>query len=325
MAKKAVVTGAAGFIGSHLAERLLSVGYDVVGVDSFTDYYDVRIKRDNISGLVANDRFRLVEESINDIDLEALIDGADAVFHQAAQAGVRASWGKQFDEYVDCNVRATQALCEAVRNRPVGKLVYASSSSVYGETADLPMKETHPTRPMSPYGVTKLDGENMCALYARNYGLPVVCLRYFTVYGPRQRPDMAFHRFIRAALTGAAIEVYGNGTQTRDFTYIDDIVTANVASADYQGQEWLFNIGGGSRVSLNRVLDVIGRATGRDLDVRFSERQRGDVTHTFADCESAHRELGYSPSVTLDEGIEREIEWIESIYSRLASDGAPER
>jgi nucleoside-diphosphate-sugar epimerase len=320
MAGKVVVTGAAGFIGSHLAARLLAEGYDVVGVDSIVDYYDVRVKRDNLSGLLASDRFLFIEDSINNIDLDDLLEGVDTVFHQAAQAGVRASWGTQFEEYIDSNIRATQALCEAAKNRPLKRLVYASSSSIYGETAELPMKETHATRPVSPYGVTKLDGENLCLLYAHNHAAPVVSLRYFTVYGPRQRPDMAFHRFIRAALTQSPIDVYGNGTQTRDFTYVDDIVAANLAAMDYHGQERVFNVGGGSRVSLNHVLDLIGRTTGRELDVRFSDRQRGDVTHTFADCELARRELGYTPSVTLEEGIEREIEWIESIYRRLDGD-----
>jgi len=317
MSKRIVVTGAAGFIGSHLCGRFLDDGHDVVGVDSFTDYYDVRIKRANADALVSHDRFRLVEGSLTTIDLGALLDGAAVVFHEAAQAGVRASWGARFDEYIDCNVRATQMLCEALKGRPGVRLVYASSSSVYGETSQLPMAEDHPTRPVSPYGVTKLDGENLCLLYERSYGVPVVCLRYFTVYGPRQRPDMAFHRFIRAGLSDSAIEIYGNGSQTRDFTFVDDIVDANVAAMDYEGGERVFNVGGGSRLSVNHVLDVLGRILNRRLDVRYQDRQRGDATHTYADISLAARELGYAPRVSLEEGIEREARWVQSIYADL--------
>jgi len=317
MPEKIVVTGVAGFIGSHLAERLLADGHEVVGVDSITDYYDVRIKRANLEPLQSQAGFRFVEDSINRVDLGRLVEGAGYVFHQAAQPGVRESWGQKFEEYIDSNVRATQALCEAVKNRPIKRFVYASSSSVYGETTQLPMGESHPTRPVSPYGVTKLDAENMCLLYGRNYGLPVVCLRYFTVYGPRQRPDMAFHRFIRAGLSGAPLEIYGNGSQTRDFTYVEDIVGANVAAMEYAGDERVFNVGGGSRVSLSRILDVIGGLMRSELDVRYHDRQRGDVTHTFADIALARRELGYVPATELDEGIAREIEWVRSVYDRL--------
>jgi UDP-glucose 4-epimerase len=317
MAEKVVVTGAAGFIGSHLCERLLSDGYEVVGVDSLLDYYDVRIKRDNLTAAAEHERFRFIEDSLNRLDLDELLDGVATVFHQAAQAGVRASWGERFEEYIDSNIRATQALLEAARRHALERFVYASSSSVYGETAELPMKESHPTRPVSPYGVTKLDGENLCLLYERSYGVPAVCLRYFTVFGPRQRPDMAFHRFIRWTLSGEPVEVYGNGSQTRDFTYVSDIVDANVAAMGYRGKRHVFNVGGGNRVSLNHVLDTIGRVTGRELDVRYQGRQRGDVTHTYADITLARDELGYSPRVGLEEGIRREFEWIETMTNRL--------
>lgn len=320
MAGKVVVTGAAGFIGSTLSQRLLADGFDVVGVDSVTDYYDARIKRDNLSDLLAHRKFRFIERSLNDVDFDDLLSGVDVVFHQAAQAGVRSSWGERFEEYIDANVRATQVLCEALKERPVKRLVYASSSSVYGETSELPMRESHPTRPVSPYGVTKLDGENLCLLYRRGFGLPAVCLRYFTVYGPRQRPDMAFHKFIRAARSGSAIEIYGNGTQTRDFTFVDDIVAANMAAMNYRGDETVLNVGGGARVTVNHILDLIGRVTGCELDVRFTDRPRGDVTHTYADVSLAERELGFAPAVTLEAGIEREVEWIDAISRRL--DGA---
>lgn len=321
MQSGALVTGVAGFVGSHLAQRLLAEGYRVTGIDSFTDYYDARIKNHNIEALLAYDKFTLVRESINDADLDDLIGRSEVVFHQAAQAGVRASWGQNFETYIDSNVRATQRLCEAARRHAIRRLVYAGSSSVYGETAELPMGESHATRPVSPYGVTKLAAEHLCLLYGRNYGLPVVSLRYFTVFGPRQRPDMAFHRFIRAALEESPIEVYGNGEQTRDFTYVDDIVDANLAAMEYGGSETVFNVGGGTRVTLNRVLDVIGEHCRGRLDVRYQEPERGDVRHTYADISLAGRELGYSPKATLEDGIAREVDWVRSTYSRLSREG----
>jgi UDP-glucose 4-epimerase len=319
MPERALVTGAAGFIGSHLTEGLLEAGYEVTGIDSFTDYYDIRLKQKNLDRCTTNDRFTFVPNSINDADLDALLDGVDFVFHQAAQAGVRASWGRRFEEYIDSNIRATQRLCEAARNKPIKKFVYASSSSVYGDTTELPMREESTTRPVSPYGVTKLDAENMCLLYRRNYGLPAVCLRYFTVYGPRQRPDMAFHRFLKGAMTGTPVEIFGNGEQTRDFTYVADIVAANLQAMGYEGEDTVFNIGGGSRVSVNHVLDLVGRyaRSESDFEVRYQETEKGDVKHTFADTSRARRELDYAPGTSLEDGIEREAEWIRSVIDLL--------
>ncbi|MGD8414625.1 MAG: NAD-dependent epimerase/dehydratase family protein [Candidatus Latescibacterota bacterium] len=313
MAGKALVTGVAGFIGSHLAEELLSTGADVVGIDSLTDYYDIRLKQQNLDHLTARSHFTFVPESLNETDLHALLDGVDFVFHQAAQAGVRASWGTQFEDYIDCNVRATQKLCEAAKNKRLKKFVYASSSSVYGDTDALPMTEDAVARPVSPYGVTKLDAENMCLLYKKSDGLPAVCLRYFTVYGPRQRPDMAFHKFLKSAMTGAPVEVYGNGEQTRDFTFISDIVAANILAMRYTGNEAIFNIGGGSRVSINHVLDIIGRYARGDFDVRYKDSEKGDVKHTYADTSRARKELSYDPQTRLEDGIQREAEWIKTI------------
>ncbi len=317
MTQKVVVTGVAGFVGSHLAERLLNEGHDVVGVDCFTDYYDVRIKSRNLADLNQQSRFKFVGGSLNDLDLSELFSGVSVVFHQAAQAGVRASWGDQFDHYVDCNVRATQRVCEAARRASVDRIVYASSSSVYGDTSDLPTREDHALRPVSPYGVTKLDGENLCLLYEKNFGLPVTCLRYFTVFGPRQRPDMAIHRFIRWGLDGTPIDVYGNGEQSRDFTYVDDIVEANVAAMNYTGAQSVFNVGGGNRATINTVLDILGRHIG-SLDVRYQERQDGDVFHTWADTTLAQQELGYQPQVGLEEGLVRQVDWVRELTSFLA-------
>jgi UDP-glucose 4-epimerase len=320
MSQKALVTGAAGFIGSHLVEGLLDAGHEVTAVDSFTDYYDVRLKRDNVARYSARSGVNFVAQSINDIELSGLLADVDYVFHLAAQAGVRASWGEKFEDYIDCNIRATQRLCEAAKNKPLKKFVYASSSSVYGDTAELPMKEDGPTRPVSPYGVTKLDAENMCLLYRKNFGLPAVCLRYFTVYGPRQRPDMAMHRFLRGAMTEKLIDIYGSGEQTRDFTFVGDIVAANLQAMNYNGDETVFNIGGGSRISVNLVLDLIGKhvPAGREFKVNHTDRERGDVTHTFADTSRARSELGYNPNTPVEEGLEKQAEWMRETLKLLS-------
>jgi nucleoside-diphosphate-sugar epimerase len=310
MATRMVVTGAAGFIGSHVCEALVARGHDVTGIDCFTDYYDVAQKRANVAALSRESRFHLVEESLGATDLSRLLEGAAVVFHLAAQAGVRRSWGSDFEHYIEHNIRATQRLLEAMKGTGA-RLVYSSSSSVYGETGQLPMREDHPTQPRSPYGVTKLAGEALCLLYGANHGLPVACLRYFTVYGPRQRPDMAFHRFIRATLSGDPIDVYGNGSQTRDFTFVSDAVAANLAAGDYRGAETVFNIGGGSRVSLNTVIDLIGRLCGRTPDARYRDAEKGDVTHTYADISRAGTELGYAPRVAIEEGLRQEVEWLD--------------
>lgn len=311
------MTGAAGFIGSHLCEALLDDGHEVVGIDCFTSNYDVLIKKRNISGLRGNDRFKLIEASLTDMDLAAAVEDADYVFHQAAQPGVRDSWHERFDEYVDANIRATHRLCEACRGGGVKRFLYAGSSSVYGETAQLPMAESHPTRPLSPYGVTKLSGEALCLLYRQNYGLPVVSLRYFTVFGPRQRADMAFHKFIKNALCGRPIEIYGNGTQTRDFTFVSDIVRANLLAMTYDGAETVFNIGGGSRITLNGVLDVLLDALPEKSEVRYADAVKGDVSHTYADISLAAGQLGYAPKASLEESIHLEVEWIRSLHGAV--------
>jgi UDP-glucose 4-epimerase len=305
---KILVTGAAGFIGSHLCERLVSDGWSVTGIDSFTDYYDPQRKRSHISGLAGSKSFNLVEEDLNSCDLAGHLDGASCVFHLAAQAGVRRSWGAEFSHYIDSNILATQKLLEAMKDTGI-PIVYSSSSSVYGDTRDLPMREEHVTSPVSPYGATKLSAEHLCELYRVNFGLRYVALRYFTVYGPRQRPDMAFSRFIKAALGSGEIEVYGDGKQTRDFTFVLDAVEANVLASRYEGDGKIFNIGGGSRSSVLEVIEIIRRETGADPPIRFMERARGDVIDTWADTTKAAGELGFSPTTGLEEGLRREIEW----------------
>ncbi len=317
MGEKVVVTGAAGFIGSHLCERLLEEGREVVGIDSFTDYYSPERKRLHIAPCMDNERFTLVEEDLNGADLPALFEGATCVFHLAAQAGVRRSWGAEFDHYTEANILATQKVLEALKTREGVKLVHSSSSSVYGETAKLPMNEGDALRPVSPYGATKLSAEHLCELYRINFGVEYAALRYFTVYGPRQRPDMAFSRFITSILGGGPIEIYGDGRQTRDFTYVSDVVEANMEAYRYGGSERIFNIGGGSRISVLEVLDLLGASIGRRLDVRFTEPAKGDVTDTWADTTLAREELGYRPTVPIEEGLDREVAWYREHIGRM--------
>jgi UDP-glucose 4-epimerase len=307
---KALVTGSAGFIGSHLSHALLARGAEVHGVDCFTDYYARSIKERNLAPLLGQPGFTFEEAALQAADLGRLLEGVTHIFHLAAQAGVRMSWGSDFLTYTTHNIEATQRLLEAAKGRPIERFVYASSSSVYGDIAEIPMREDARLQPVSPYGVTKLAAEHLCHLYAVNHGVPTVSLRYFTVYGPRQRPDMGFHRFIRAALTGRPIALYGDGGQTRDFTFVADAVAATVAAGDRGGPGTVYNIGGGSRVSITDVLDEIGRLTRRSLDIRREPAQKGDMRDTFADTSRARADLGFTPSHTLTEGLAAEIAWL---------------
>jgi nucleoside-diphosphate-sugar epimerase len=298
---RSVVTGAAGFVGSHLTEHLLTQGDDVVGIDSFTDYYDPRIKERNLEAVLDHERFTLHREDLLTADLAPLFAGADVVYHLAGQPGVRPSWGAEFATYVSRNVLATQKVLEAARAMDLPKLVYASSSSVYGDAESYPTSETLRPQPVSPYGVTKLAAEHLCELYRINFGLPTVSLRFFTVYGPRQRPDMAFSRLISAGVRGELFELYGTGEQTRDFTYVDDIVRALRSSAvsDFTG---VANIGGGSRTSMNEVLEIVAAVAGEPI-VRRLAKQQGDVRDTAADTQRARDGFGYVPQVGLREGL----------------------
>jgi len=322
-----LITGVAGFIGSHLAERLVHEGYHVVGIDCFTDYYPRRMKERNLENLQGHDRFTLTEADLLDLDLAAFLRGqlsmetsptavVDYVFHLAAQPGVRASWARNFEVYTRNNVLATQRLLEAAKEVPLKKFVYASSSSVYGDAETLPTPEDVARRPVSPYGVTKLAGEHLCWLYWRNHTVPVVCLRYFTVYGPRQRPDMAFHGFIRAMLEGREIMVYGDGEQTRDFTYVEDAVNGTVlaAFADIVGE--VFNIGGGSWVTVNQVIRMLEDILDRRARLRHVGAQPGDVRHTAADIRRAAAALPYRPRTTLGNGLQKQVEWVKATLQR---------
>jgi UDP-glucose 4-epimerase len=310
---KALVTGVAGFIGSTLAGRLLADGVDVVGIDCFADHYPRPIKERNLSSLTGSARFRFVESRIQDADLAALLAGRTHVFHLAAQAGVRKSWGRDFTIYTVNNIEATQMLLEASARCRLERFVYASSSSVYGDLVAMPMREDALPQPVSPYGVTKLAAEQLCYLYFANYGVPTVSLRYFTVYGPRQRPDMAFHKFLRATMLGEAIGVYGDGEQTRDFTFVADAVAATIAAATRGVAGRVYNIGGGSRVSVNEVLEIIGRVAGRRPVVNVDPTQKGDMRHTFADTSLARADLGFSPAVGLEQGLAAEHQWLMEV------------
>ncbi len=310
---RALVTGAAGFIGSTLSERLLRDGADVVGIDCFTDYYPRSVKERNLSGLIGQPRFRFVEAALQAADLGPLLSDRTHVFHLAAQAGVRKSWGRDFDVYTVNNIGATQVLLEACTKVTLERVVYASSSSVYGDLVPMPMREDARPQPLSPYGVTKLAAEQLCYLYHANHGVPTVSLRYFTVYGPRQRPDMGFHKFLRATLLGEPITLYGDGEQTRDFTYVADAVEATAAAATRGVPGRVYNIGGGSRVSINQVLDMIGRVSGRRPHVSVDPAQKGDMRHTYADTSLARADLGFAPTIDLERGLAAEHEWLSAL------------
>ena len=310
---RAVVTGAAGFIGSHLCERLLRDGSDVVGIDSFTDYYDRSLKEENLLAARSHPDFELREDDLLTTDLHRLLEGVDVVYHLAAQPGVRGSWGQQFDVYVRNNVLATQRLLESMLGRSnVIRFVYSSSSSVYGAATTLPTGEDAPTKPMSPYGVSKLAGEHLVSLYGVNRGLPVAIVRYFTVYGPRQRPDMAFTRFIRAALSGEEAELLGDGEQSRDLTFVEDAVDATVRAAEAE-QGAVFNVGGGTRATINEAIAIIEESTGKPISIRRRDVAAGDVPHTWADTTRARTELGWVPSTELKDGLAKQIEWLKRL------------
>lgn len=308
---KCLVTGAAGFIGSHLAERLLRDGHEVIGMDSFTDHYHRLYKEENISSLRGCPSFSLLEEDLVDSDLAAIVSDVDIAFHLAGQPGVRSSWGSDFDIYVRNNILATQRLLEAVKDsRSLKKLVYASSSSVYGEAGMHPMSETRWPSPISPYGGTKLAGEGLCQMYWRRYGVPVVSLRYFTVYGPRQRPDMGIRRFLQAVFDDAEIQVFGDGEQTRAFTYVADAVEGTVRAGLSACTGQAINIAGPEPISINGLLAVIADVSGKRLRVAHLPGRSDDARHTSADLGRARELLGYHPRADLRQGISHQWNWL---------------
>ncbi|HEX9638812.1 MAG TPA: NAD-dependent epimerase/dehydratase family protein [Acidobacteriota bacterium] len=305
-----LVTGAAGFIGSHLAQGLLDLGCRVVGVDGLTDYYSSDLKLANLNLLRARQGWTFHQGRLEHLELERLADGIDIVFHLAAQAGVRSSWGADFGSYLSCNLLATQRLLEVFRRRPLQSFVYASSSSVYGRQPDGPMREDAALFPVSPYGVTKAATEQLARSYWTAFGIPVVGLRYFTVYGPRQRPDMAFHKLLHAVAEAEEFPLYGDGMQQRDFTYISDAIAGTVAAARRGRPGEVYNIGGGTAVTLAQVLELIAQLAGRTVRVRREAAAPGEMRRTLADVGKARRELGYAPATALRDGLAAQWHWI---------------
>ncbi|HVO96098.1 MAG TPA: NAD-dependent epimerase/dehydratase family protein [Terriglobales bacterium] len=310
---KALVTGAAGFIGSHLTAKLLVAGHDVVGIDNFLDNYPRHFKERNLAALVHHPKFSFLSGDLLQTDIEQLLSGVSYIFHLAGQPGVRSSWGREFSRYTENNIMATQRLLETAKALKLGKFVYASTSSVYGDTDDLPMREDGGTRPVSPYGATKLAAEHLCYLYWKAFGVPTVALRFFTVYGPRQRPDMFFHIFMRALKRGEEVPLFDDGEQTRDFTYCADIVEGLLSAAFYPGTGEVFNLGGGTEVSVLGAIAVIERIAGRKAKIKRLDRQKGDVRHTRARLDEAKRKLNYVPRFDLEAGLAAEWEWVCSL------------
>lgn len=320
--RRVLVTGCAGFLGSTLCDRLLQLGHSVRGIDVFSDYYDPRLKRENLRSALTHPQFELLEADLNELELSPLVADREVVFHFAAQAGVRASWGSEFNIYLEANIQATQRLLEALlevmrSGGELRRLVYSSSSSVYGNQPKYPVSEDMDKHPFSPYGVSKLAAEHLCELYASNHGLPASSLRYFTVYGPRQRPDMAFRKFLEAAQRGKPWVIYGDGEQSRDFTYVDDVIRANLLAALDPTPYGAYNIGGGSRVTLKEVLALLREKAlthGLADEVRLEhvDPVHGDVRHTAADGSRAAETLGFRAEVPLDEGLDRMAHWMST-------------
>jgi UDP-glucuronate 4-epimerase len=305
-----VVTGAAGFIGSHLCEALCAAGVKVLGIDSLTDYYDPQEKMRNLADMAHLPGFSFASVDLRTGDLRALLDGATVVFHQAGQPGVRMSWGEGFSDYCEHNVKATQRLLEAAKAVATPRLVYASSSSVYGNATSYPTKETDLPHPNSPYGVTKLAAEHLCLLYAANWALPTVSLRYFTVYGPRQRPDMAIRRLADCAVTGQPFALFGDGRQVRDFTYVSDVVNANIEAGFRDvAPGTVVNIAGGSHVAMTELIEIVEDLAGVPVAWERYSTEAGDVQKTGGTTEAAHRILGWEPRVSLREGLAAQLEW----------------
>jgi nucleoside-diphosphate-sugar epimerase len=310
---KSLITGVAGFIGSHLAERLLALGHHVIGMDAFLDNYDRPFKEKNLAAVINQPAFVFLNQDILRSDLRDLLRDISYVFHLAGQPGVRSSWGKDFVRYSNNNLMATQMLLEAAKESPPAKFVYASTSSVYGDTDDLPMREAGQTRPVSPYGVSKLAAEHLCYLYWKSYRVPTVALRFFTVYGPRQRPDMFFHILMRGLLRNEEIPLYDDGDQTRDFTYCSDIVDGVLSAGFYPGSGEVFNLGGGTETSILNAVALMEKISGRKAQLRRFDRQKGDVRHTRASIEAARAKLDYEPRVGLEMGLARQWDWIKGL------------
>ena len=312
---RAVVTGGAGFIGSTLTDRLLAEGHEVTVLDSFTDYYDPVRKRANLSGADTNDRFHLVEADLTTAELAPLIEGADVVWHLAGQPGVRLSWSDGFADYESRNVLATQRLLEAAKRAGTPRIVYASSSSVYGNAERYPTLETDRPEPFSPYGVTKLAAEHLCVLYASNWGVPTVSLRYFTVYGPRQRPDMATHRLIEAAIEQTPFPLFGDGEQERAFTFVGDVVDAThrAGTTPDVPPGTVLNVSGRFSCKLFELIDLVGSAVGNPVPLDRRPAEAGDAAKTGGSTERIEAALGWQAQTSLEDGIAAQVDWHRSL------------
>lgn len=314
--KTVIVTGVAGFIGSHLAEKLLKENFKVIGIDCYTDYYPEQIKKNNIDLCLKNKDFVLINDDLINMDLTAIFEKATFLFHEAAQPGVRSSWGNSFEIYLRNNIKVTQKILETAKNvDSLEKIIMASSSSVYGNQDGIMKEEKTIPKPFSPYGATKLAAENLGNIYFNNYNLPVCSLRYFTVYGPRQRPDMAFSRFIMSALSKKNIIVYGNGEQTRDYTFIEDIVEANMLLMENDVVGEIINIGGGNVISTNKIIKLLEDISGNKISIKYEEKQKGDVKHTQADISKAKKILNYKPKITLRSGLVKELDYFKKFQN----------
>ena len=311
--KTALITGVAGFIGSSLAEKLLKDNFKVIGIDSFTNYYSPHIKEKNIENCLKHSNFSFIHQDLDTLDLSTIFENTEYVFHLSAQPGARASWGKEFTTYVKNNISVTQKILESLKNNTtLKKFIFASSSSVYGNQSSIMNEDTSLTKPVSPYGVTKLASENLVNLYFKNYEIPIISLRYFTAYGPKQRPDMAFTRFFHSIIKDKKLIIFGNGEQTRDFTYVDDVVkaTMNAAASDHVGE--ILNIGGGSVFSLMQITEFMKEITGKELEIDFKKEQKGDVKHTSADISKSENLINYKSNTDIKYGLTQQYEYIKT-------------
>lgn len=311
---KYLVTGAAGFIGAQIARKLLDRNEEVIGLDCFLNSYPRALKEDRIKPLMGYKNLDFIEGNILNVDLRRLADHVDIIIHEAAQPGPRTSWGDNFESYSRNNIEATQKLLEAAKDSNIKKFVYASSSSVYGNAKQMPTKEDAPTKPLSPYGVTKLAGEHLCHLYGENFGVPAIILRHFTVFGPKPRPDMAHTIFSRAILTGQEIKMFGDGEQSRGFTYVSDIVNATISAVHSQIVDEIFNIGGGVTATMNEVVEILEEIIGKKAKVRYVENFKGDTRHTYPDISKAQKLLNYHPEVGLREGLIEVVDSVKEFY-----------
>ncbi|MCM3440433.1 NAD-dependent epimerase/dehydratase family protein [Metabacillus halosaccharovorans] len=312
---KILVTGAAGFIGSHLCERLLKDSENrIIGVDTFIGPTPINLKEVNLQSLKNHPRFQFMEIDLLTADLENVLKEVDAIYHLAGMPGVRSSWGKDFDPYVTNNILATQRLLEVVKNKNLTKFIFASTSSIYGEKSGKVSEDSIPA-PLSPYGITKLTGEHLCQVYNKSFGVPIVVVRFFTVYGPRQRPDMAFHRFIAQILKEEPLTIYGDGTQSRDFTFISDCVEATSAVL-YQDHliGRTINIGGKERASVNEIIKILEQIAGKKAKINYTQKVNGEPKHTWADITLAQTLLNYNPKISLKEGLVKELNYIRKVY-----------